>query len=90
MNFSYYSPEELASDPHFRRWVLSPDPAVNYFWEKWLLAHPDKHDIVLEARELVYVLTENERDMQEDQVRLWKRIESTIQTLEEGQVKPGE
>ena len=84
MSFSYYSSEEFANDPHFREWVLNPDPSLNYFWEKWMQSHPDKKEIIEEARVLVIAFHEQESPiLQESHDVVWAHIKSTIEALEE-------
>ena len=50
MNYSNYQAEDFFNDPVFRQWVLQPDPELNFFWEKWLLNHPNKEETIREAR----------------------------------------
>lgn len=84
MNYSRFSPEEFAADPYFRRWVQSPDPESNHFWEKWLMSHPEKRAVVWEARVLVLATAEKEPDnLLSDQALVWDRINATLNTLEQ-------
>ncbi len=53
MSYRHYDIEDFASDPKFREWVLSPGPSINFFWEKWLLSHPEQKETIEKARLLV-------------------------------------
>lgn len=53
MHYDDYGVEDFASDPHFIRWVLQPDPEQEAFWQKWLQHHPEKAALLAEARKMV-------------------------------------
>lgn len=48
-DYRNYSPEELAADPSFRKWVLFDAPEEQAFWEEWLELNPDKTETVEKA-----------------------------------------
>ncbi|SHN15398.1 FecR family protein [Cyclobacterium lianum] len=52
----------LLTDPEFVRWVRSPDPALDIYWENWILAHPDKIKCLREAREMIEGLKAGQGD----------------------------
>jgi len=48
-----YTPEELAADPSFINWVRQSDTQDCEFWENWLVIHPERVDVCLQAKSLV-------------------------------------
>jgi ferric-dicitrate binding protein FerR (iron transport regulator) len=42
--------ENLLQDPRFQRWVKKPSPSEEAYWSQWLLDHPDKREMVEQAR----------------------------------------
>lgn len=64
-----YTAEQFLWDESFRRWVLTPTPASERFWQTWLEEHPEKEATVRQAARLVRsvrpqepVLTAEERE----------------------------
>ncbi|MEM7371713.1 MAG: FecR domain-containing protein [Bacteroidota bacterium] len=45
--------EELAADPAFQAWVLNPTPDNRAYWLDFLDKHPEKADLVEEAKNLI-------------------------------------
>lgn len=43
-DYRSFSPEELAADPSFRRWILQRDASETVIWQKWLDLNPDKKE----------------------------------------------
>lgn len=45
---------DLLEDADFRAWVLEDDPAhLNIFWSQWQKEHPEKQDLVIEAKAIL-------------------------------------
>lgn len=44
---------ELINDPFFQDWVLNPTPADESFWQQWTKEHPEKQQVVEEARKIL-------------------------------------
>jgi len=42
--------EELVDDPRFKSWVLDREKSMDMFWSAFLLAHPDRKDVVEDAQ----------------------------------------
>lgn len=57
-----FTVEELATDDSFRRWVMSPTPELDRYWQQWLQQNPDRAGIAARARELVLAVHEVYRD----------------------------
>jgi transmembrane sensor len=80
MSYGQYTVEDFVCDPNFRKWVLKPDPDINFFWERWLIKNPRKYEEVKEARMLVKSLYFKEGHINELQKEdLLKRIRLTNQ-----------
>ncbi len=48
-DYRNYTPEDLAADSSFRKWVLFDVPEEKAFWEEWLELNPDKTETVEKA-----------------------------------------
>ncbi|SDL86053.1 ferric-dicitrate binding protein FerR, regulates iron transport through sigma-19 [Catalinimonas alkaloidigena] len=84
MKYDHYTVEDLAADPHFRQWVVSPTPELTEFWDEWICGHPDRHERADEARELVLVLQSDAVEVPPVQVqRAWERLDRQL-TQQEG------
>lgn len=78
MSYQRYNLEDFISDPFFRRWALEPDPESNFFWEKWLLQHPDKSKTAMEAKAIIKLVRFKEQSLPNDQkFALLQRIKDT-------------
>ncbi len=53
MSYSSFTVEDFVLDKHFRQWVLSPEAERNLFWKTWLAHHPEKKEVLQEARALI-------------------------------------
>ncbi|MEK6477413.1 FecR domain-containing protein [Catalinimonas sp. 4WD22] len=53
MKYEYFHVNDFVTDHFFQQWVRSPDEFTNNFWEQWLRDHPDKRDIIQQARVMV-------------------------------------
>ncbi len=53
MSYSRFSVEDFVLDKYFRQWVLSPDEESNLFWQEWLQHHPEKIEMLQEARAII-------------------------------------
>ena len=56
MDYSDYEVEDFLMDPGFVNYCLGRDEADKAFWEQWLLAHPEKYEMVKQAREFYLLL----------------------------------
>lgn len=48
-----YTVDDFAVDPSFRKWCLLEDETVNTYWKTFLLRHPEKTEIIDQARKVV-------------------------------------
>lgn len=50
------TPEELAADPAFIRWVQNPTPDTAAYWQYWMEADANRPMLVRQARQLVQII----------------------------------
>ncbi len=50
---THRTPEELATDPAFIRWVRTPTPATDAQWQRWMEADASRPVLAQQARQLV-------------------------------------
>ncbi len=82
-DYSTYDATELAQDDSFIRWVRGSEADAR-FWAQWLSEHPDREDVVAEARRLVQALKFEETAPPSGQIDdLWSRIDQAIDETEE-------
>ncbi len=55
--------EDLIANPEFKKWVLSPTSNSTLFWEKWMEAHPDKKEMLYDARRFILSISFEERTL---------------------------
>ncbi|GAA4399995.1 hypothetical protein GCM10023187_12640 [Nibrella viscosa] len=58
--------DDLAVEPEFRAWVLSPSPPLNQFWESVKAVNPQQQVVIEQARLLVYGLEMTWEDVPEE------------------------
>ncbi|MDR3716960.1 MAG: DUF4974 domain-containing protein [Puia sp.] len=56
MDYKDYEAEDLLLDRSFCNYCLGRDPEAVFFWEEWILAHPERYEVVRQARELYSLL----------------------------------
>jgi hypothetical protein len=76
-DFSNHLVNDFILDESFQQWVLNPDKASDLFWKEWLRTHPQKAEVVKEARHIIENLIFpfyrlDGKDIQE----LWIRIQN--------------
>lgn len=75
MDYTTYSTEDLATDPFFIAWVKHPTDESSAFWKAWLSKHPDKKDVLNDARQLVLMLDFKETKARDGKfLELWGNI----------------
>lgn len=51
--YEEFTVADFIEDDFFLSWVKQPTPESDQFWEQWMILHPDRKSLVLEARQLV-------------------------------------
>ena len=82
MRYSEYTVNDFAMDEYFQSWVLdSGDESVGSFWEAWLLEHPEKRKVIVEAKKLLESVKFQRHELSGDEhTELWRRINSEVET----------
>jgi len=75
MDYRYHNITDFAADYAFIQWVKKPTAESQAFWDNWLNAHPDKKGIILEARQLVVLLSQDRDVLQEwEMEEIWQKL----------------
>ncbi|WP_020529748.1 FecR family protein [Flexithrix dorotheae] len=53
MKYEDYSLEDFLQDEYFVKWVTNPTQANEYFWKSWISEHPERKELILEAKEII-------------------------------------
>ncbi|CAG5011985.1 hypothetical protein DYBT9275_05070 [Dyadobacter sp. CECT 9275] len=56
MDYTKFTAEDLVLDGYFRKWVNQQLPPEDTFWENWLADHPDKAEIISQAKFVISAL----------------------------------
>ncbi len=79
MDYIDFSVEDFIQDDKFIHWVKTEEAELNAFWESWILAHPEKKEVFMEARIVLINL-----DFKKDQLpareksNLWNLLEADM------------
>jgi transmembrane sensor len=89
MPYEHFSAEDFLLDETFKKWLLDPDPVTIYFWEHWLKQHPEKRDVVEEAKEILRHIHFKDYSLSADESQhMWKEIMNGRKALTEPEVLP--
>ncbi len=81
MDYYRYKAEDFASEDYFKKWVISPEPESDRFWEEFLKEYPEKYYDVAEGRRLVDGLEavfETTPETFDSSRRIWERLERSV------------
>lgn len=89
MKYEEYTAEDFFQDENFRKWILKNEPAINYFWEKWLLQNPAKKEEIVLARKMVLGLRYKDEEISQIQKEtIWQKIKyKQQQGIQPGKVR---
>lgn len=83
MDLKNYSVKDFVLSESFQKWVLEPDAEAKIFWEDWLNAHPDKVELVREAKSMIQSMKKaNEKNLARECDQVWNMITKSIQDLD--------
>lgn len=84
-----YQPDDFAWDTAFRQWVLSPTRESDAVWQNWLSEHPEKAEIIRQARTMVQALQLQETELSEAEIKYTvQRTMSMIRKNQPDDVQP--
>lgn len=83
MDLSNYTVKDFVLNESFQKWILESDAEAKAFWEDWVDEHPDKIELITEARSTVQSLREiHEKNLACERGQVWNMITESIQDLE--------
>jgi ferric-dicitrate binding protein FerR (iron transport regulator) len=84
-DYTRFNADDFLQDSYFLAWMRNEHPEINAFWAQWQKEHPEKWQVIAEAREQYRALISFEpvRPGQEEQEEVWQHIESQIQEYTE-------
>ncbi|WP_142784834.1 FecR family protein [Changchengzhania lutea] len=78
-NRTYTTTEDLVNDASFVNWVHKKQMADVDFWNNWLLEHPDKKQLVLDAKDILIGVKFNKVFISEQKtLDAWEKFEKRI------------
>ncbi|GAB3658966.1 FecR family protein [Echinicola sediminis] len=79
MNISDFSIEDFVLDASFRSWVLSPTPALNAEWDRYIAEYPFKVEEIATARKMLLNMTQKVAHISEEEIAdLWEEIDQEL------------
>jgi hypothetical protein len=80
MDFSNYSARDFVLNESFQKWILDPDEETHAFWDDWVIEHPEKAEMIEEARTIVQnIKSVIEMNVKCDRDEVWERIMKDIE-----------
>ena len=81
MDYGDFELEDFLEDSYFQKWVEEPTAEANRFWQDFLLHHPEKSEVIVTARGVLFSLAaEMESNFPDDQQigHMWGKIQNGI------------
>src|SRR5688500_10984903 len=79
MDLSNYTVKDFVMNESFQKWTLEADLEDKAFWQNWLNEHPDKMELIAEARSTIESIKESyERNLDAELDEVWLRITESI------------
>ncbi len=83
MDLSNYAVKDFILNESCQKWTLERDVEATVFWENWLNAHPDKAELIAEARSTVEAINETiDKDLTSECDHVWQMITESVHDLE--------
>jgi hypothetical protein len=88
MDLINYSVKDFVLNESFQKWILESDEEVRAYWDDWLNAHPNKTELIREARSTILFMKEaNEKNLRRECDQVWNMITASIRDLERDPTK---
>ena len=68
MKYQSYKLEDFVTDPGFRNYVLGLDTTTQQFWESWMAQHPEKKELLEEARQYILALESTRKSRPQEHI----------------------
>lgn len=83
MKYAHYTEEDFIKDEYFQKWVLNPDEMTSNFWENWMMANPEKKELVQNAIRFIQLMDFEEESLTDDDFdTMWQNV---IQRRKDGE-----
>lgn len=82
MDLSNYVVKDFVLNESFQKWILQPDDEVQFFWMNWLSAHPEKYDVIMEAKFLIQNIHASLDGSAGDIYDVWDKINDSLENDE--------
>lgn len=89
MKYSRYDTEDFIQDADFQQWVKNPTPALDQFWNQFIVAHPEKEESIQAARLLLQAVRQDKHTLSDEAVGAIKEaIHQQVEAAGPGKVVP--
>ena len=78
MDSSNYSVKDFVLNESFQKWILQPDDEVQFFWMNWLSGHPEKYNIIMEAKFVIQNIQASMDESVTDFYDVWYKINDSL------------
>ncbi len=86
---SYRQIEDLLSNKSFKNWVLKNDSSEQAYWEKWQTEHPDKVEMLIQAKTILIEMDEaGDKNWDQRQDLLFSKITQRIDATDRAGTLP--
>ncbi len=85
-HYEHFELEDFVQDLYFRKWILGRLPGEDQFWEAWYTAHPEKQELLEQARSMVVGLHYEPEETDEQEIG--QAVEQVLQLLHPPQRPP--
>ena len=68
MDYTKFNTEDFVLDDYFRKWINNQLPPEDTFWDNWLSDHPEKAELISQARFVISALEMEHADISDKHV----------------------
>jgi transmembrane sensor len=87
MDYRTFDVPDFLEDEHFTQWVLKPNAEHEAFWTNWIRLHPDRREIVEQARQLAANIDFTETWTDGERNDMWHFIQAQTAAPEQTPVR---
>jgi hypothetical protein len=88
MDLENYSVKDFILNESFQKWILEEDEEANIFWEEFQNAHPNKAELICEAKSAILSLSKaNDQQLAPERNQVWQMILKSIDQLDRDPAK---
>lgn len=80
MDLSNYVVKDFVLNESFQKWILQPDDEIQFFWTNWLTDHPEKYDVIMEAKLFIQNIRASIEEHVDD-FDVWNEINDSLKIL---------